>query len=385
MQPPSLSITARARLWGEDADTWHITQKIHKYWHTIEAVGGFWSAQFTIRGGRSLVDDWLQDGLGRHIEVYDHSLTCIWEGFANKLTVNYGPLAATRGPLLDAANRVDLVYSAITYDEDDNPVVGTRVNTGVENNTDSQALWGIIPQVLSTGGVDAADALNIRDSYLENHNLPATGKEYRSDASSETSVTVDCLGYVHWLNWPYNNGLAGEDDADVKILDVLGDTPNIAWLIYNTSHVSANLLHVPMWEDEDNLAWSVIKDVVARGGTSQERWLFGIYAGMEAHYKAAPTTVEYQQRLSQSRPKIEFAGGDQVYEIFPWNVLPGKWLMFPDFLIGQAAEFNLRDDPRAMFIEQVKFTAPNDLYLKGGTVDTTDALIAQLGLGGIGA
>ena len=385
MQPPSLSITARAPLWSEDADTWHLTQQIHKYWHVIEAVGGFWSAQFTIRGGRALMDDWLQDGLGRHIEVYDHSLSCIWEGFANKLTVNYGPLAATRGPLLDAANRVDLVYSAITYDEEDNPIVGTRVNTGVENNTDSQALWGIIPKVLSTGGVDAADALNIRDSYLENHNLPATGKEYRSDASSETSVTVDCLGYVHWLNWPYNNGLAGEDDADVKILDVLGDTPNIAWLIYNTSHVSANLLHVPMWEDEDNLAWSVIKDVVARGGTSQERWLFGIYAGMEAYYEAAPTTVEYQQRLSQSRPKVEFAGGDQVYEIFPWNVMPGKWLMFPDFLIGQAAEFNLRDDPRAMFIEQVKFTAPNDLYLKGGTVDTTDALIAQLGLGGIGA
>jgi len=382
MNPPGISIVSEVPLWHDGTNEWHLTKQIHKYWHTIEAVGGFWSAQFTIRGGRSLMDDWLQDGLGRHIEVFDHSLTQIWEGFVDKITVNYGPLAATRGPLLDAANRVDLVYSAITYDEDDNPIVGTRINTGVENNTDSQALWSIIPKVLSTGGVDAADAENIRDSYLENHNLPATGKEWRSDASGETSVTVDCLGYVHWLNWPYNNGITGEDDADVKILDVLGDTPNIAWLIYNTAHVSANPLHVPMWEDEDNLAWSVIKDAVARGGTSQERWLFGIYAGMEAYYAAAPATLEYQQRLSQPRPRIERTGGDEVY---PWNVLPGKWLMFPDFLIGQAEELNLRDDPRAMFIEQVKFTAPNDLYLKGGTVDTTGALIAQLGLSGIGA
>jgi len=296
--------------------------------------------------------------------------------------VNYGPLAATRGPLLDAANRVDLAYSAITYDEDDNPIVGTRVNTGVENNTDSQALWGIIPKVLSTGGVDATDAENIRDSYLENHCLPATGKEWRSDSYSETSVTVDCLGYVHWLNWPYNNAITGEDDTDAKILDVLGDTPNIAWLIYNTVNVTANTLQVGMWEDEDNLAWSVIKDALARGGTSQERWLFGIYAALEAHYRAAPTTIEYQQRLSQPLPRIERIGGDEVY---PWNVLPGKWLMFPDFLIGQAEELNLRDDPRAMFIEQVKYTMPNELYLKGGTIDTTDALIAQLGLGGIGA
>ena len=101
-----------------------------------------------------------------------------------------------------------------------------------------------------------------------------------------------------------------------------------------------------------------------------------------SYYEAAPTTLEYQQRLSQSLPVVERTGGDEVY---PWNVLPGRWLLFPDFLIGQAAELDLRDDPRAMFIEQVKYTAPNELYMKGGTVDSTDALIAQLGLSGIGA
>jgi hypothetical protein len=58
--------------------------------------------------------------------------------------------------------------------------------------------------------------------------------------------------------------------------------------------------------------------------------------------------------------------------------------MFPDFLIGQAAELSLRDDPRAMFIERVKFQAPDILELKGGAVDTIDALMAQYGLSGIG-
>ena len=64
---------------------------------------------------------------------------------------------------------------------------------------------------------------------------------------------------------------------------------------------------------------------------------------------------------------------------------PGKWLMFTDFLIGQAEELNLRNDPRAMFIETVKYTAPWSLQLKGGAVDTIDAVVAQLGLSGIGA
>lgn len=382
MSLQGISIVSEAPLWSGYTDSWHLTQQIHRYSHTIEALGGYWSAQFTIRGGRHLIDDWLQDGLGRHIEVFDHSLTKIWEGFVDKVAANYGPLSATRGPLLDVANRVGVTYSIIDYDEDDNPIVGTRTTTQNVNDTDSQALWGILPKMLSTGGVSQADVAVIRNTYLENHSKPRTSKEWRSDADRETSVTVDCLGYVHWLNWVYELDTGGTMDADDKIIDVLGDTPNIAWLIFNTSHIDANTLQVPAWEDENPIAWSIIKDTVARGGTSNERWLFGIYDDLDAYYCAAPTTAEYQQRLSQPKSRVEHIEGD---EVLPWNVRPGKWLIFPDFLIGQAAELELRDDPRAMFIESVKFTAPAEIQLKGGDIDTVEAVVAQLGLSGIGA
>jgi hypothetical protein len=382
MNPGNLTIVADEPLWIDSQDTWTLSAQVHQYQQTIEAVGGYWSAQFTIRGNRHLIDDWLQDGLGRHVEVFDHSLTEIWEGFVDKVTANYGSLAVVRGPLLDVANRVGATYSSITYDEDNKPIVGTRTVTQNVNDTDSQALWGIIPKMLSVGGVSQTDVAAIRNTYLEAHRLPATDKSWRTDAHSETSITVDCLGYVHWLNWPYNNGITGEDDADVKILDVLGDTPNVAWLVFGTDHVDENVLQVPMWEDEGNLAWSVIKDTVARGGTSNERWLFGVYANREVFYNAAPTVVEYQQRLSQSRPMVE---GAESGEVYPWNVLPGKWIMFPDFLIGQAAELDLKDDPRAMFIERVTYRAPMSLELGGGTVDTLDSIVAQLGLSGVGA
>ena len=383
MNPPAISVIAHGQKWGPShQDTWHLTRQVSKYKHAIQAVGGYWTAQFTIRGGRNLVDDWLQDGLGRHIESFDHSLTKCWEGFVNKLTVNYGPLSAERGPLLDVANRTQVVYSSIAYDEDDNPIVGTRTRTDEADDTDSQDLWGILPKILSTGGADDADAEDIRDTYLENYAYPRTSKDVNTDSHAETSVTVDCLGYVHWLNWAYNTTSGGEEAANTKIENVLGDTPNIAWLIFGTDHIDANALTVPAWEDEDRLAWAVIKDVCARGDATDNRWIFGIYNDMEAWYQAAPTTTEYQQRLSQPRPRIETVEGDEVY---PWNVRPGKWLMFTDFLIGQAEELNLRNDPRAMFIETVKYTAPWSLQLKGGAVDTIDAVVAQLGLSGIGA
>jgi len=153
-------------------------------------------------------------------------------------------------------------------------------------------------------------------------------------------------------------------------------------LAFNTSHVDENTLQVPAWEDEDNLAWSVIKGIVARGDTSYNRWLFGVYDNLEAYYYAAPTVAEYQQRLSQPRSRVEHVEGDEVY---PWKVRPGKWIIFPDFLTGQAAEVDLRDDPRAMFIESVKYTAPTDLQFRGGDVDSVNALVAQLGLMGVGA
>jgi len=111
--PPGLTIICDAPLWVDWKATQDLTKQVHRYWHTIEALGGYWSAEFTIRGNRNLVDDWLQDGIGKRILVFDGSLTCIWEGFVNQVIANYGPLAATRGPLLDIANRVWVVYSTI--------------------------------------------------------------------------------------------------------------------------------------------------------------------------------------------------------------------------------------------------------------------------------
>jgi hypothetical protein len=369
-------------LWKDGSDAWQLTLQIHRYQHTIAAMGGYWSASFTIRGGRHLADDWLQDGLGRHVQVYDDALVLIWEGFVDSLDVNYGPLSVVRGPLLDTANRVDLVYSTVEYDENGLPVVGTRVNTGEADDTDSQDLWGILPKILSTGGCDPDDAEAIRDTYLESHAVPATTKQWTSDARGQTSVTVNCLGYVHWLNWAYNSTTTGTDDADDKILAVLADSPNVAWLDFGTLNVDTNTLQVKMWEDEDNLAWSVIKGIVARGDASQNRWLFGVYGDLEAYYEAAPTDVEYQQRLSDPAVRVEYANGGEVY---PWNVMPGRWIFFPDFLIGQAPEADLADDPRAMFIEEVRYTMPWTLQLSGGTLDRVDQLMAQMGLSGIGA
>ena len=67
-------------------------------------------------------------------------------------------------------------------------------------------------------------------------------------------------------------------------------------------------------------------------------------------------------------------------------MLPGKWVLFTDFLIGRVPPMtDPRQDPRALFIEQVTFTAPWTLALQGGRADRTSQMLAQMGLGGIGS
>jgi len=282
---------------------------------------------------------------------------------------------------MDVANRVDLVYSTLDYTTDP-PTVGGRDNVGYTNDTDSQADWGILPKVLTTGGADDADAAAILDTYLAEHAQPATSKAWRNDAATDLSVTVECLGYVHWLNFPYNSTTSGEENASVKIANVLGGTPNSSWLTYGTTNVSSNTYQVAAYDDEDKIGWSIIKETVARGDASTNRWTFGVYANRAAYYEAAPTTVEYQQRLGDPKIRVETTAGLEVY---PWNVLPAKWLLFPDFLVGKTTPADLRDDPRALFIESVTYRAPWSLDLIGGAVDTLPQLLAQLGLSGVGA
>jgi len=121
-----------------------------------------------------------------------------------------------------------------------------------------------------------------------------------------------------------------------------------------------------------------IKDIVSAGSIAGDRYIFGVYAGRKIVYQAVPTDLEYNQRLSDPAQRITTEGQAAV---FPWNVLPGNWMMFTDFLIGSTQPENLRDDQRAMFIERVAYSTPWGLQLDGGKINTIAQKLAQRGLG----
>lgn len=356
----------------------NFTEQVSSWQHTIAAWGGYDTASFTIKDRQDRVETWLDDGLGRCVVCYSPALDTIWQGFVNQVSASLGRLSVTRGPLIDSANRISVVYSTIDTSVSP-PIMGVRVKTAAVNNTDAQAKYGVIEKVLSTGGATQANAEQIRSTYLlENAWSPTTSG--LGETGSEPSVTLDCLGYVHWFKtYVYNyTANSGTQNLSTKLQAVIDAQLNT---IISGYDIASNTLAMDRYENDDKTAWDLLKALTAMGDANSARYLFGVYAGRRAKYEVAPTSeIAYQMRLGDPSQRVETLAGT---EIKPWNVLPGRWLFLPDFLVGKTQPVTLRTDPRYIFIESVTFTTPNGLSMQGGKVDTLPQKMARMGLGGV--
>jgi hypothetical protein len=394
MLPPAISVNISSPLWRTGGHSENITNLVGSYRHNILADGGFWSASFDLGGGIDVLEDWIAGGLGRHIVVSDQSLDIAWEGFVNEIQASMGRLELTVGPLLDVSNAVSLVYSTVDTSGGGRPRVGVRATTDLVENTNSQDRWGVRRKVLSSGGVQPDEAEQIRDLFLsENSDPPRSQRFTNTGAGGEAKLTVHCLGYYHWLDYVYDQKvLEGERDASAKLLDILTGTDaetgnpynlNSDWLVWNIDNVDAtNTTQVKAWEQKHKLAKDLIDGVVVMGDASLNRWLFGVYEDRSAYYHAAPTTVEYLQYLTSN---LDTVFTPNSVEVYPWNMRPGRWMVFPDFMSTRRHPDNLREDPRAMFIEAIDYTAPYTATAQAGPTARLDQMLGQLGLSGVGA
>lgn len=361
---------------GEYLFDWRTS--VESWQHEIRALGGYWSASATQADNLRRAEEWLADGLFRHVEVYDDSLNQIWEGFVNSVSIDVGGLNVTRGPLLNVANRVKLVYS--TIDTSDGGF-GARASTAYADDTASQARYGIVTKILSSGGVSQATAEQLRDTYLNQYKAPETTSRFTLGGQGDVRLSIELLGYVHLQTvYPFTSSSIGAVNLSTRLAAILDDDPNNLFSSANAD-ITTNTLQVSQWEDDDPMAWDAVKELVAQGDASDNRYLYGFYGGRRVVYEAAPTTYTYRREIA-SQGDIETVVGGTVK---PWAVRPGRWLLFPDFLVGRSQPADLRNDPRALFIERVVFSLPRGLQLDGSKVSTVEQKIARLGLMGIGA
>jgi hypothetical protein len=342
------------------------------------AFGGFYSFNFHLRGEKA-VAEWLDDGIGRHIEVYDPALQMIWEGFANKANANIGTLTISRGPILNMGNKVKTMFSTIDWDLGE-PAYGMRDFTDWAEDTESQAKYGIIERVISTAGATEDRAEQIRDLSLQEIKDPITDEDENLELSSIPSVTVECLGYIHWMeNYTIDISTTGEQYASAKLETVLGQEPNG---IFSTDYrfITENQTPVGAYDRSFRTALSIAKGITALGDDSQNRWLLKCKAGRVFEFGAIPTTIKYQRSIWEDNQNVQlFAGGN----VKPWDVQAGNWVFYKDLLIGQTElTTDYRRDIRYSFIEEATYREPWSVALRGSRASRLTQLIHQFGIGG---
>lgn len=362
------------------------------------AWGGFWQLSFQIQGSQGEIEDWIDDGLGRDVTLHGPALDVIWEGFVSQVSGNIGSLSITRGPLLDTvANRVYVEYAVDESEPLDSGVVAPIFDPPVPifrppappppalpanwyEDTDSQAKYGIIERVLTAGELTVTNAEEMAQTALEKWKEPQTDEKDNLESSASPSVTVTCLGYVHWLKaFTYTSAVGTTANASAMVQNFLGADPNS---IFSTDYanVNANTSQVMDSYPDQAPAWDALKGVVSIGDSSYNRWLFGIGKDRKAYYSAAPTTTAYQRALAAPEQRLEVYGaGTRVY---PWEARAARWTFYTDLLVGKAPAAERRSDPRFLFVEQATFTLPWGLTLDGSDFGKLDQALAKMGLDG---
>lgn len=386
-QQTGLSIIATDPLLAANRSTWfsRLADQIQTFRMEKRRIGGYWSADANINMRSDEVEDWIERGLGRHIQVVDEALCQVWEGFVNRIEAKLGKLTFTLGPLMDGANRVQVDYSTIDNSVSP-PILGIPASTTPVDDLSSQAVYGIIQKILSTGGSTAAEAAQVGNTYLAEHAWPPTGRQSTLLGGAAGDLTIEMLGYWAWLSaYVYNQTAAtGSVNASAKLQAVLAAQPNAGLFSTDYARITANTVQVSQWEDEDRTAEDVVKSINALGTTTYATTNVGFYNGRQIVYEPAPTSIRYVQRVASNDLLTDLIGG----RVQPWNVMPGEWIFYADFLAGRLPPVTgtaIQRDPRCGLIEVVTLDNRYGLDINGVHVGTLDQMLARQGLAGVGA
>lgn len=251
--------------------------------------------------------------------------------------------------------------------------------------------YGWWEKSVSGGTITRTEADSLRDAFLYDAHLPTVTKSWNTSAQSEPMLQISCKGYFSKFAYPYNHevivGDPGVYTASEKVIDVLDADPNNLFSSTNAM-IEINAQDHLHLEDADRTAEDVLREICS-AGDGYNRWLFQVFNDRMTFFISATRVEEnrmseiaYMQQLRDPAQRITTGSGATVH---PMNVLPAKWLMFTDFLAGKDVldpYYEFRNDPRMMFIETVTFTAPDQLDLQGGKLESVPQILADYELEG---
>lgn len=356
--------------------------KIQNWRHTISAFGGFDTADFDLIESPAVIHDWICNGLARPVVARDETLSVMWEGFVDSITVTQGGLSIVHGPVTSIANRIYAIYSGVDTSVYP-PVIGVRKRTPTINSLKSQQDWGIWPFILSLAGVTDANADRLVDMYMQEHDHPEVSSSF-SFGGNNIQVSIQCKGWHHTLKYPYTDvSVSGTIAVSTRMKGILTAQPNTGWVSLDYGRIQENTTPVKAYEEDDRPAIEHLRGLTAMGDSNNNRWIFGVYEDRKAAYEPVSRIIDYRMNLSDPRSGVLDSSDASIPT---WRLRPGKWVFFQDFLAGMGAVDinNLHLDSRLLQIESVQFDirVPTEIQFNGGNSSRYETQSARLGLRG---
>ena len=343
-----------------------LTRFISSYSHTVSANKGYDTASISLVPTRLMIDDWIQRGLGRVIKTYNPNTVQVWEGFVDQIDISFGPLQMSIGPMMNIKNSVYFSYT----DFDLNVKI---VDFG--EDTDSQGRYGPIQAVENSGKMTETMAASALATLLLEQASPDTS--YTVGTGGALTMTLQCKGFSHLFGKYVYIDLSENETQTVreKLINVIGTHP-YSLFSQDYSQIETNTLDVPKFEADYRTAETIINELLSLGGDSDNnRRILGVGNDRVVYYKEIPSTPAYILYISSPAQEIITTKGQSVE---PWNLRAGEWMTINDFLPSLGV-ITLGNDPRAIFIESVTYTAPYGYSIQSGNTEKLPQLLAKLG------
>jgi len=352
--------------------------------HRISARGGFDTASFSIADlQEEYLEDWLVNGLGRHIVRYDHIGQIMWEGYVHSVTITIPGRQISR-TLENLANFVQVSYTLTDYD-DCSQISGETLLTGRRTDTQSQDTYGIAKVIFSVGQATTTEAEAERDLHLDLYSQPA--REIRDIQENKLDLTVECRGYSHWYKKVYfTRSVTSPSTTNAStIIGLLVPGTVATGLTQNyidTREVQTNTFQVQNFYDAIDQwnSWDLLNKISDKGdGTNIWNWM--VLERRRFYYRPVPIEIAYMRNIHDPWHRVYTPTGTLVY---PWQIRPDNYIRTPDsFQITTDRNTDLLQDSSVQYIHAVEWSEdmPFAYQLEHQPTDSLKAKLKGVSLG----
>ncbi|MCL4867743.1 MAG: hypothetical protein KJ063_02145 [Anaerolineae bacterium] len=315
------------------------------YKRTTRALGGDFQASFQFSADDGILERWFNHYLACHFEEsFGGGVT--FSGLIWTMRLAYNGFVLVRS-LDNVYNSVQVRYQSSSASSPATTTAGVDGGSGAHFGT-RQLL-----EVLSGVYVPEETAEVYRDNLLSRLAWPKANKDALNLAGDRQPGTlqVEVRGYIHTLNGKlYSEKTTSEAAASGVIAAIIEMSDFVT-----AGQIEENELTISE-EGDDRPAWDVIQKIVALGSAGGSRWLAGCFQGQAFSYKRVDVdAILYEQELKTKR-QLTYDG--LTNNLVPFaSIQPGGVLFVRDIMPGLPGADPLLDDPRAIFVEEVEYSA----------------------------